>query len=251
MAPSTHLLPVASKALANSATAAASPPEVHQWVTSRSVACAAPSGSATDAASAAASERYFIANLPVLHRCRKMLREPSRRRQWRISLRDEVGARKPASRRARAAGTSAAMSEGYDCSAAWRPPGAWRAIRRRHAARAPRAADARSGPVTFQLEPATPTRVTCDSRAHGAEDTRTWTTEDAKAELAARRRAGAADAEDHRLHDRARRHHRVARAATTRPTSARRPRSGCGWSPSRSATGRTAPGCGCAPARPT
>ena len=38
MAPSTHLLPVASKALANSATAAASPPDVHQWVTSRSVA---------------------------------------------------------------------------------------------------------------------------------------------------------------------------------------------------------------------
>jgi LacI family transcriptional regulator len=36
MAPSTHLLPVASKALASSATAAASPPEVHQWVTSRS-----------------------------------------------------------------------------------------------------------------------------------------------------------------------------------------------------------------------
>ena len=45
MAPSTHLLPVASKALASSATAAASPPEVHQWVTSRSVACAAESGS--------------------------------------------------------------------------------------------------------------------------------------------------------------------------------------------------------------
>ena len=30
MAPSIHLLPVASNALANSATAAASPPEVHQ-----------------------------------------------------------------------------------------------------------------------------------------------------------------------------------------------------------------------------
>jgi hypothetical protein len=44
MAPSTHLLPVASNALASSATAAASPPDVHQCVTSRSVACAAPSG---------------------------------------------------------------------------------------------------------------------------------------------------------------------------------------------------------------
>ena len=40
MAPSTQLSPVASKALASSATAAASPPEVHQCVTSRSVACA-------------------------------------------------------------------------------------------------------------------------------------------------------------------------------------------------------------------
>src|SRR6266496_6753285 len=36
MAPSTHLFPVLLKALANSATAAASPPEVHQCVTSRS-----------------------------------------------------------------------------------------------------------------------------------------------------------------------------------------------------------------------
>ena len=60
IAPSTHLLPVASNALANSATAAASPPDVHQCVTSRSVACAAPSGSATDAASAAASDRIFM-----------------------------------------------------------------------------------------------------------------------------------------------------------------------------------------------
>ena len=54
IAPSTHLLPVASNALANSATAAASPPDVHQWVTSRSVAEAAPENdSATVAASAA------------------------------------------------------------------------------------------------------------------------------------------------------------------------------------------------------
>src|SRR5689334_3221372 len=36
IAPSTHLLPVALNALANSATAAASPPDVHQWVTSSS-----------------------------------------------------------------------------------------------------------------------------------------------------------------------------------------------------------------------
>src|SRR5882757_6700742 len=36
MAPSTQWLPVALNALANSATAAASPPDVHQWVTSRS-----------------------------------------------------------------------------------------------------------------------------------------------------------------------------------------------------------------------
>ena len=54
MAPSIHLLPVASNALANSATAAASPPDVHQWVTSRSAAPAgAANGSAADAASAA------------------------------------------------------------------------------------------------------------------------------------------------------------------------------------------------------
>ena len=38
IAPSTHVCPVASKALASSATALASPPEVHQWVTSNSVA---------------------------------------------------------------------------------------------------------------------------------------------------------------------------------------------------------------------
>ena len=38
IAPSTQVLPVALNALANSATAAASPPEVHQCVTSRSVA---------------------------------------------------------------------------------------------------------------------------------------------------------------------------------------------------------------------
>src|SRR4051812_14952910 len=36
IAPSTQWLPVALNALANSATAAASPPDVHQWVTSRS-----------------------------------------------------------------------------------------------------------------------------------------------------------------------------------------------------------------------
>ena len=54
IAPSTQWLPVASKALANSATAAASPPDVHQWVTSRSVAEAMPEyDSATVAASAA------------------------------------------------------------------------------------------------------------------------------------------------------------------------------------------------------
>src|SRR6187401_1872132 len=69
IAPSTHLLPVASKALANSATAAASPPEVHQWVTSRSVANAA-QGTATDAARAAASERLIMGEPPdgCLHR---------------------------------------------------------------------------------------------------------------------------------------------------------------------------------------
>ncbi len=54
MAPSIHLLPVASNALANSATAAASPPDVHQWVTSRSVACAAAGGERDVAASKAA-----------------------------------------------------------------------------------------------------------------------------------------------------------------------------------------------------
>ena len=64
IAPSTHLLPVASKALASSATAAASPPEVHQWVTSRSVACAAPTGSATDAANAAASDLICMYTSP-------------------------------------------------------------------------------------------------------------------------------------------------------------------------------------------
>src|SRR5262245_50291952 len=46
MAPSTQWLPVALNALANSATAAASPPEVHQWVTSRST----PAGLAGSAA---------------------------------------------------------------------------------------------------------------------------------------------------------------------------------------------------------
>jgi hypothetical protein len=66
IAPSTHLLPVASKAAASSATAAASPPDVHQCVTSRSVAWTAPTGSATDAAKTAASERIFIGNLPRL-----------------------------------------------------------------------------------------------------------------------------------------------------------------------------------------
>ena len=60
IAPSTHLLPVASNALANSATAAASPPEVHQCVTSRSVAQPAPAVSATEPASAAPKLRNFI-----------------------------------------------------------------------------------------------------------------------------------------------------------------------------------------------
>jgi len=41
MAPSIHLSPDASNALAISLTAAASPPLVHQWVTSSSVANAA------------------------------------------------------------------------------------------------------------------------------------------------------------------------------------------------------------------
>ncbi len=86
MAPSTHLLPVASKALANSATAAASPPDVHQCVTSRSVACAAaPSvtaGNATDAARTAASVRIFIGNLPVLHRYSENATRAGPRRQW-------------------------------------------------------------------------------------------------------------------------------------------------------------------------
>jgi hypothetical protein len=54
MAPSTQLLPVASNSRANSATAAASPPDVHQWVTSRSVAL-------TDVESASAMHRQEIA----------------------------------------------------------------------------------------------------------------------------------------------------------------------------------------------
>src|SRR5689334_10539259 len=41
MAPSIHLLPVAFQASASLETALASPPEVHQWVTSRSTAWAA------------------------------------------------------------------------------------------------------------------------------------------------------------------------------------------------------------------
>jgi hypothetical protein len=40
IAPSTHVLPVAFHASANFATAAASPPDVHQWVTSNSTAFA-------------------------------------------------------------------------------------------------------------------------------------------------------------------------------------------------------------------
>ena len=41
IAPSTHVLPVAFQASANLPTAAASPPEVHQWVTSSSTPSAA------------------------------------------------------------------------------------------------------------------------------------------------------------------------------------------------------------------
>src|SRR3546814_19292416 len=64
MAPSTHLLPVALNALANSATAAASPPEVHQCVTYRSAALAAPRGRTTAHATAAAHARLLMSPHP-------------------------------------------------------------------------------------------------------------------------------------------------------------------------------------------
>ena len=55
IAPSTQVCSVlAVKLSASTRTAAASPPEVHQWVTSRSVAWAIPAGSASDAASPSA-----------------------------------------------------------------------------------------------------------------------------------------------------------------------------------------------------
>jgi len=59
MAPSTHLSPplLVSKAFANYATAAASPPEVHQWVTSQSAARAAVTPPSMAIAAAAVSSR--------------------------------------------------------------------------------------------------------------------------------------------------------------------------------------------------
>ena len=61
IAPSTHLLPVASNALANSATAAASPPDVHQCVTSTSAALTEPiNAMETVAAKAATIDLYFM-----------------------------------------------------------------------------------------------------------------------------------------------------------------------------------------------
>jgi hypothetical protein len=64
IAPSIHLLPVALNALANSATATDSPPDVHQCVTSRSVAEA----TETPPSTVAAARLYgsaFICFLPI------------------------------------------------------------------------------------------------------------------------------------------------------------------------------------------
>ena len=63
MAASTQVCPVASKALANSLTAAASPPDVHQCMTSNSVAEAL--DAATIAVAAKSLDVIRIAFLPI------------------------------------------------------------------------------------------------------------------------------------------------------------------------------------------
>jgi hypothetical protein len=63
-APSTHLSPVASNSLANTDTAACSPPEVHQWITSTSAARTEVLPSMAAAARATTDTNLFIDSPP-------------------------------------------------------------------------------------------------------------------------------------------------------------------------------------------
>ena len=62
MAPSSQLCSVALNAAANSATAAASPPDVHQWVTSSSADCAVPAATRAVAANRRAMD-FMVSSL--------------------------------------------------------------------------------------------------------------------------------------------------------------------------------------------